>query len=114
MLRSIQSIGRRLVARKRPKNTIPLRQRRTLASHPSRNVSLPVSTDNNGDDETNSLPSKPIDFELAAKIEGEESQIATVDLRPGDRLRAESGSMLFMTEGVQSTFHTAASICLTF
>ena len=46
------------------------------------------------------LPSKLIDFSISAKIQGEESQIAMVTLRPGETLRAESGSMLFMTQGV--------------
>jgi uncharacterized protein (TIGR00266 family) len=47
------------------------------------------------------LPSKLIDFSISSKIEGEESQIATVKLRPNETLRAESGAMLYMTEGVE-------------
>ena len=43
----------------------------------------------------------PINLAVSSKIEGEESQIATITLRPGERLRAESGSMLFMTQGVE-------------
>lgn len=46
------------------------------------------------------LPTTPIDFDIAAKIEGEESHICTVQLKPGEVLRAESGAMIFMTEGV--------------
>eukprot|EP00977_Amphora_coffeiformis_P028059 scaffold34685_cov183-Amphora_coffeaeformis.AAC.39 len=46
------------------------------------------------------VPAIPIDFWTAAKIEGEESHTAIVTLKPGERLRAESGAMLFMTEGV--------------
>ena len=42
----------------------------------------------------------PVDFTTNAKIEGEESQIATVRLAPGERIRAESGSMLYMTQGI--------------
>ena len=42
-----------------------------------------------------------IDFEINSKIEGEESQVITVLLKPGECVRAESGSMIFMTEGVQ-------------
>lgn len=56
----------------------------------------------NPQDDGENLPSKPIDFAIAAKIEGEESHVATIDLRPGERLRAESGAMLFMTKGVVS------------
>lgn len=46
------------------------------------------------------LPAKLIDFQVSSKIEGEESHIATVELRPGETLRAEAGAMLFMTEGI--------------
>ena len=57
------------------------------------------------------LPSKMIDFSVSAKIEGEESQIAKVKLRPGETLRAESGAMLFMTHGVEMStdLHGASS-----
>ena len=54
------------------------------------------------------LPSKPIDFSVSAKIEGEESQIAKVKLRPGEVLRAESGAMLYMTDGVE--MNTSSSL----
>ena len=52
-------------------------------------------------DDGNHLPSTLIDFSVSAKIEGEESQVAMVTLRPGETLRAESGAMLFMTHGVE-------------
>jgi uncharacterized protein (AIM24 family) len=42
-----------------------------------------------------------IDFSISAKIEGEESQVAMVQLRPEETLCAESGAMLFMTHGVE-------------
>lgn len=45
----------------------------------------------------------PIDFAKSSKIEGEESQIAIIKLRPGETLRAESGSMIFMTQGIEMT-----------
>ena len=44
---------------------------------------------------------RPIDFDVSAKIEGNESQILTVTLEPGQVLRAESGAMMYMTEGVE-------------
>ena len=53
---------------------------------------------------TEQLPTKLIDFETQAKIEGEESHVAMVQLRPGEILRAEAGAMLFMTEGVVSEY----------
>jgi uncharacterized protein (TIGR00266 family) len=63
----------------------------------------------NNEEESNlenrfSIPEKndsPIDFAVSSKIEGEESQIATIKLIPGEKLRAESGSMLFMTQGIE-------------
>jgi len=51
-------------------------------------------------DGNNNLPAKLIDFQASAKIEGEESMIATIELRPGETLRAEAGNMLYMTEGI--------------
>jgi uncharacterized protein (TIGR00266 family) len=48
-----------------------------------------------------SPPSIQIEFSISSKIEGEESQIATIRLKPGETLRAESGSMLYMTQGVE-------------
>ena len=56
---------------------------------------------NNDSDSNNNLPTKLIDFSISAKIEGEESQVAMIKLRPGETLRAESGAMLFMTQNVQ-------------
>jgi hypothetical protein len=50
------------------------------------------------------LPGKLIDFQIQSKIDGEESHVVTIDLYPGDVLRAESGSMIFMTEGVISKY----------
>jgi uncharacterized protein (TIGR00266 family) len=42
-----------------------------------------------------------VDFELKARIEGEESHIVTIELDPGECVRAESGSMIFMTDSIQ-------------
>lgn len=44
---------------------------------------------------------RPINFDIASKIEGKESQIVTIVLEPGQTLRAESGAMMYMTEGVE-------------
>ena len=58
----------------------------------------------------NALPAKaskdgvvghPIDFDISSKIEGNESQIVTISLEPGQVLRAESGAMMYMTQGVE-------------
>lgn len=45
------------------------------------------------------LTTSLLDLQMAAKIEGEESQIVTIELKKGETLRAESGSMIYMTEG---------------
>lgn len=44
---------------------------------------------------------KPIDFDVASRVEGAETQIVVVDLEPGQVLRAETGSLLYMTDGVE-------------
>lgn len=44
---------------------------------------------------------KPIDFDVSSRIEGSETQIVMVDLEPGQILRAETGSLLYMTDGVE-------------
>ena len=71
------------------------------------NLPQPITTTT-----TEQLPTKLIDFETHAKIEGEESHVAMVQLHPGEILRAEAGAMLFMTEGVVSEFSIFA--CLRF
>ncbi|CAJ1954296.1 unnamed protein product [Cylindrotheca closterium] len=43
----------------------------------------------------------PIDFDVQSRIEGNESQIVTITLEPGQVLRAESGAMMYMTGGVE-------------
>ena len=52
----------------------------------------------------------PIDFDIASKIEGNESQIVIVTLEPGQILRAESGAMMYMTEGIHMTTTTGGGI----
>jgi len=52
----------------------------------------------------------PIDFDVAARVEGQESQIVTVDLEPGQVLRAESGAMLYMTQGVSMETTTGGGL----
>jgi uncharacterized protein (TIGR00266 family) len=42
-----------------------------------------------------------VDFQTSAKIEGEETQVATITLQPGQTIRAESGSLVFMTSSIQ-------------
>jgi len=53
--------------------------------------------------ESSSALTTPIDFNTSSAIAGEESQILQVNLKPNQILRAESGAMLFMTDGVEMT-----------
>ena len=71
-------------------------ERHNFPSSGSSSALSPTSSD----DSSSNLPMKYIDFTAASKIEGEESHIATITLHPGETLRAESGSMIYMTEGV--------------
>ncbi len=47
------------------------------------------------------LPVSPIDLSVASKIQGDESHILQITLEPGQNIRAESGAMLFMTQGIE-------------
>jgi Mitochondrial biogenesis AIM24 len=51
----------------------------------------------------------PLDFDTASTIEGQESQIVTIRLQPGQLLRAESGSLMYMTDGVHMETTTGGS-----
>ena len=42
----------------------------------------------------------PIDYTTSSVIKGEESQILEIQLLPNQMVRAESGAMLYMTDGV--------------
>ncbi|KAL7514859.1 hypothetical protein ACHAXN_012269 [Cyclotella atomus] len=64
------------------------------AIHPRQFSSLPTPME-----EQRSIA--PIDFTTSSVVTGEESQILEVKLKEGEMLRAESGAMLYMTEGVQ-------------
>lgn len=43
----------------------------------------------------------PIDFAVASRVSGQESQTLEVQLSPGQVLRAESGAMLYMTRNIK-------------
>ena len=57
---------------------------------------------------SSSTPAALVDLTTAAKIEGEETQVATITLQPGQSIRAEAGSMVFMTSSI--TMETSASV----
>jgi uncharacterized protein (TIGR00266 family) len=52
----------------------------------------------------------PINFDQAAQIRGKESQIAVIELEPGQVLRAESGAMMYMTDGVEMSTTTGGGL----
>ncbi len=52
----------------------------------------------------------PINFDINSRVEGNESQIVTVALEPGQVLRAESGAMMYMTEGVEMNTTTGGGL----
>ena len=75
----------------------------TLAS--SRHLSSTPSTTNSTvakvEPKEETLPMIPINFDTSSSVQGEESQILEVVLEPNQMLRAESGAMIYMTQGVQ-------------
>jgi uncharacterized protein (TIGR00266 family) len=42
-----------------------------------------------------------VNLQTSAKIDGDETQVATITLQPGQSIRAESGSMVFMTSSIE-------------
>ena len=52
----------------------------------------------------------PIDFDVASKIEGDESQIVIIEIEPNQIVRAESGAMLYMTQGIHMETTTAGGL----
>jgi uncharacterized protein (TIGR00266 family) len=71
-------------------------QQRPFSDLVTKNDNLPVDTRTSKD----GVVGRSIDFDIAAKIEGNESQIVTIQLEPGQVLRAESGAMMYMTDKV--------------
>ena len=69
----------------------------------SHNNNLPASSSSNAitTTPTENALTTPINFDTSSSIQGEESQILQIKLQPNQTLRAESGAMLFMTEGVE-------------
>lgn len=81
-----------------------------LAARPRTLSSLPQATTGNALTSSDGVVGRPIDFDVASKIEGNESQILTVTLEPGQVLRAESGAMMYMTEGVTMNTTTGGGL----
>ena len=122
IFRAAANTARPLWAALRPRSG-PLSKRLVLASQKnSQALGLPVrarAVSSSTFTRANNLPAKgqqetglaqtssdgvvathPIDFDVSSKIEGNESQIVTVALEPGQVLRAESGAMMYMQDGI--------------
>ena len=89
LARSIQRSSVRCLARRRWQSSIP------STTNDGTNHRPATTTSSDG------VVGLPIDFDAAATIAGTESQIVTIQLRRGQVLRAESGSLLYMTDGIQ-------------
>eukprot|EP00977_Amphora_coffeiformis_P019036 scaffold6861_cov148-Amphora_coffeaeformis.AAC.5 len=63
------------------------RQRCWLSSTTTNDLAVPPESRLSKD----GVAGRPIDFDIQSKIEGNESQIVTITLEPGQVLRAESG-----------------------
>lgn len=91
---------------------VAVRARRDFSSSPTSDLpaaggdNLPEGAKTSSD----GVVAVPIDFDVASKIEGKESQIVTVAIEPGQILRAESGAMMYMTEGVSMNTTTGGGL----
>ncbi|KAG7391887.1 hypothetical protein PHYPSEUDO_003093 [Phytophthora pseudosyringae] len=52
----------------------------------------------------------PINFDTAMSIEGHDSQVVHIELEPEQCLRAETGAMIYMTDGVEMETTTAGGL----
>lgn len=71
-----------------------LASKRLLGPHRTFSSNLPSKTSSDG------VVGIPINFDVASKVEGNESQVVMIQIEPGQVLRAESGAMMYMTDGV--------------
>lgn len=92
------------------RNIVPLRHDNTGVRPYSSKSDLATTTPAHALTSSDGVTAVPIDFDVAARVEGQESQIVTVDLEPGQVLRAESGAMLFMTAGVTMETTTGGGV----
>lgn len=71
-----------------------------------------VQSDHNGElvSRDGVVATHAIDFDTSCTIEGNESQMVTIRMEPGQVLRAESGAMMYMTEGVEMNTTTGGGV----
>mmetsp|Transcript_18580 Transcript_18580/g.50794 ORF Transcript_18580/g.50794 Transcript_18580/m.50794 type:complete len:521 (+) Transcript_18580:2-1564(+) len=94
-----RSFPRRFFSTETKPSTIP------SSSVPATTPTTPTTPSTNDDNTTNlpAPPTIPIDWDTQCQIQGEESHVALIELKPGQVLRAESGAMRFLTDGVDMT-----------
>jgi hypothetical protein len=73
-----------------------------------------IPTDPSSTTSSDGLIATPINFDIASNISGNESQILTINLHPNQILRAESGAMMYMTEGVTMNTTTGGGMSQSF
>ncbi len=73
-----------------------------------------LPTDPSSTTSSDGLIATPINFDIASNISGNESQILTINLYPNQILRAESGAMMYMTEGVTMNTTTGGGVSQSF
>lgn len=101
LARYTRSLTRRNI--NRPTSRLTMMTQPAVGSRYSSNLPSTSSSSSPAVQTTSSdgVVATPINFDVASKIEGNESQIVTVSLEPGQALRAESGAMMYMTQGVE-------------
>ncbi|CAM9766393.1 unnamed protein product, partial [Choristocarpus tenellus] len=52
----------------------------------------------------------PIDFDMCSVVEGQESQIVTIELEPNQMIRAEAGNLVFMEDGIEMDTSTGGGM----
>lgn len=103
MIATIVATGRRNIVQL-PRKLILIQKTKNRHIRPLSNIPSPSSSSNNdltASENTRHSLMTPVDFDTSSSIQGEESQILQVRLKPNQSLRAESGAMLFMTDGVE-------------
>lgn len=96
-------------------------QKALFSSNNNNPQHLPRTTNNDNDPSSTTTTSSdgliaatPINFDIASNISGNESQILTINLYPNQILRAESGAMMYMTEGITMNTTTGGGMSQSF
>jgi uncharacterized protein (TIGR00266 family) len=93
-------VGRRLYRLRNGRNYNKWTTRPRCGSHQSQQRTRPFAS---VADTTPAVvqPFLPVDFQIASHVDGEESHILTIDLEPGQGVRAEAGALIYMTQSIE-------------